>query len=191
MPSTIEKPTGRTGRPSVRIDLATATDWLIAHGFHGFGQPAASTVHTTLAENPDAISDEPGLAGAVERARAAERHSFQLLREAIKSRNNIRVAATLENWREAAKALADLEKRLSHREQIEREVHDQTQQAVREWCDPKRAYIEAIPHAFASRLLNLKTSREVETVLADLVASLIKQLNAEVKFANEQTDQRP
>lgn len=177
MPVEIESPTGRPGRPRLRIDLAKATDWLVANKLGGFGAPESPG-----APLPDfeSISDEPGLAGAVARGRAAERLSFRILREAIAARDSLKVRAALENWREFGRTLSDLEKRLSERAAIEKEIHDATQQAVRDWCEPKRAFIETLPYAFASRLLNLRKPSAVEMVLNDLVKTLLRQLSEPV-----------
>src|SRR3972149_4357403 len=91
MPVEVEKPTGRRGRPRLLIDLPTATDWLVAHKRGGFKHPKGNG-SDTLSTSPDTISDEPGLGGAVERARAAERYGFRLLRQAIHLHNKPGVA---------------------------------------------------------------------------------------------------
>lgn len=188
MPAEVEKPTGRRGRPRLRINLEKATNWMIAHKRGGFNVPDLPDVSRALPKGK--ISDEPGLVGAIDRAKAAERLSFHLLRDAIARRDNMGVRATLDNWHAIAKTLSDMEKRHSQQDVLTSEIRERTQQDLREWCEPKRAFIETIPHAFASRLLNLKKAAQVEAVLNELVASLLKQLAEPLKFKTQTKEEK-
>jgi hypothetical protein len=182
MPHEKAKPNGKAGRPRRLFHLATCTDWMIAHNRAGFSTPKLAATVQPIAE----VSDAPGLAGAVARSRVAEHYGFQLLRAAIDKKDNFAISATLENWRELGKVLADLERRHNDRDLLTREIQEHTQQAVREWCDPKRAYIESIPQAFGPRFLQLAKLAEANVVLDELVAGLLRQLAEPLAFKQEQ-----
>lgn len=185
MPFETEPPTGRDGRPRRRHDLTKTSDWLVANRKSGFGIPQLE-----LPSHEPGLtgSVEPGLSGAVSRARAAECFGFQLLRDAIAKKDNFGIAATLENWRELGKVLADLERRHNDRDLLTAEIQEHTQQAVREWAEPIRAYIDTIRHAFAPRLLKLEKLADAEGVIDDLTSALLKQLSGPVTFKTESQD---
>jgi phage terminase Nu1 subunit (DNA packaging protein) len=185
MPVGKAAPTGKRGRPRTMIDPETATAWMVANKL-GNGTP---TLHTTPVEvDPDQLCDELGLAGAIQRGEVLERLAGRIVRDAIVSRNSLAIRSSLENWRETGKALAELAKRHTERAVVEEEIHQLTQQAVREWCEPKRAFIDAIPHSYSTRLLKIEHLSDVEAVLRDLVTTLLKQFSEPLQLAKSKPD---
>jgi hypothetical protein len=179
LPHSTATPTGKSGRPRLLFDLVEATNWMVANRI---GRSAGLETND---ETPvPVVSDEPGLAGAVDRSRSAERLAFRLLRAAIEKHNALEIRATLENWRECAKVLADLEKRHNQYSNLAAEIHEATQQAVRDWAEPKRAFIDAIPSAYASRV-NPGNQVQAESILHELKEKLLKQLSEPLTLKNE------
>ena len=193
LPCRVEKKRGRMGRPRLLIDLSKASDWLVANKLGGFGVPENTMDSPEGANNPNSISEQIGLVGAVSRAEAFEWLAGKLVKNAYTKGTSVEKRATLENWLEASKALADLKKRIEDREAIRETVQGEMLEAIREWVAPKRAFIESIPHAYGSRLLALPHIEEVESILREITTNILKQLADQVRLPEkplpEQSDE--